>query len=560
MSPRQVHAGQLRRAARDATSPPAAPDAGPDVQECCWCDEDTPSEARFRSDVLDGQGAELVFSDEFNTPGRSFANGDDARWTALDMADDTNAAQAYFDPSAVTTVVDEDDATPGSGLLRITTKLVPGGMQGKPIQSGQVQGWNKFCFTGGSVEVRFRLGKNAACWPSIWLLGNLGRAVHQRSNAGVWPWSYDACYSDLQLPAGAARQRYVGRGAPEIDLIEAVVSKAHPDINYASFSLQVAPRLPPALCPIAPALPASAGNGTWYDGLVVANGATINNFWYGPDWSAWGVDWRYPRPKMRAPVIGQSRATPGYVDAVSANLAGKAARNLGSTFHTIRLDWQPSDGAGPGGGYLRWFLDDALVFEVPEGALNKTYAYCYPGGAGDGGGGACCFTTPPRLVPDEASYVILSQTVSPSWGKGLKGLEEKTTFMDVDYVRVYQARDQRDTGCSPPRLPTKDLVERGLRRGEMGEAVRPPGAATCPGVHAVRRRAHEAKGGHHCRPYTAPFADRAVCWMDAAYRERAVAFVAITVIWTLAAVCICAGMCHRRMQERRRRKWDARLH
>ena len=47
-------------------------------------DKDTPQSAMTRTG-FDGQEYELVFSDEFNTDGRSFYPGDDPFWQAVDL-------------------------------------------------------------------------------------------------------------------------------------------------------------------------------------------------------------------------------------------------------------------------------------------------------------------------------------------------------------------------------------------------------------------------------------------------------------------------------------------
>ena len=44
----------------------------------------TPQEARTRTG-FDGKDYELIFSDEFETPGRSFYPGDDPFWEAVDL-------------------------------------------------------------------------------------------------------------------------------------------------------------------------------------------------------------------------------------------------------------------------------------------------------------------------------------------------------------------------------------------------------------------------------------------------------------------------------------------
>ena len=46
---------------------------------------ETPKEAHFRYSIKDGSKWQLVFSDEFNTDGRSFYPGDDPYWEAVDL-------------------------------------------------------------------------------------------------------------------------------------------------------------------------------------------------------------------------------------------------------------------------------------------------------------------------------------------------------------------------------------------------------------------------------------------------------------------------------------------
>lgn len=47
-------------------------------------DRDTPQEAYTHISLEDGSEWDLVFSDEFNTEGRSFYPGDDPYWEAVD--------------------------------------------------------------------------------------------------------------------------------------------------------------------------------------------------------------------------------------------------------------------------------------------------------------------------------------------------------------------------------------------------------------------------------------------------------------------------------------------
>lgn len=48
-------------------------------------DRDTPREAYFKRSLETGEELELVFSDEFNTDGRTFYPGDDPYWEAVDL-------------------------------------------------------------------------------------------------------------------------------------------------------------------------------------------------------------------------------------------------------------------------------------------------------------------------------------------------------------------------------------------------------------------------------------------------------------------------------------------
>lgn len=146
---------------------------------------------------------------------------------------------------------------------------------------GMIQSWNKFCFTGGYIEVSISLpGTNDApgFWPGAWTMGNLGRAGYGASTEGMWPYSYDSC--DLGTfpnqtdhngnPETAALgnaagngpisflpgqrvsactcsgsdhpgpHHWVGRAAPEIDILEAQI-EVRTELGEVSQSLQVAP-------------------------------------------------------------------------------------------------------------------------------------------------------------------------------------------------------------------------------------------------------------------------------------------------------------------------------
>jgi beta-glucanase (GH16 family) len=219
---------------------------------------------------------QLVFSDEFAVEGRAFGDGHDPRWTAIHKDDYTNSALHFYNEKLVSTsngylnistVVEDitfklsDEAAAaalrslgaeadfsdgladyggsfadglgvdGSGASTSAAAGSNGANAGsgsgsgvgehkyktKHYQSGMLQGWDKFCFTGGILEVRARLPGKAhvgGLWPAVWLMGNLARATYVRSSDNVWPWSYDTCASKSD-GAGAGSSAGSSAGSAE---------------------------------------------------------------------------------------------------------------------------------------------------------------------------------------------------------------------------------------------------------------------------------------------------------------------------------------------------------
>jgi len=95
---------------------------------------------------------------------------------------------------------DEEYVTTAGGYLNISTNAAVTRFVGmddksgtrmlktKHFKSGMVQGWNKFCFTGGIAEIRTKLPGQwytGGFWPAIWLMGNLARATYVGSSDWV---------------------------------------------------------------------------------------------------------------------------------------------------------------------------------------------------------------------------------------------------------------------------------------------------------------------------------------------------------------------------------------
>lgn len=226
-----------------------------------WIDSDTQLSDKYTKSFHDGRTYELVFSDEFEVEGRTFKDGEDPKWTAMHKDDYTNYALHYYNSNLaktsggylnISTIVEDVKFSINSpeklGVKEVT----------KNYQSGMIQGWNKFCFTGGIVEISAQLpGKYnvGGLWPAMWMLGNLARATYVGSSNNMWPWSYDSCEQSFQhqqlISACNTVNHYrmnphKGRGAPEIDILESM-SGSEKLINtkihrpYFSTSLQVAP-------------------------------------------------------------------------------------------------------------------------------------------------------------------------------------------------------------------------------------------------------------------------------------------------------------------------------
>lgn len=148
-------------------------------------DQDTPQSAYTHTSLETGATWDLVFSDEFNTAGRTFFPGDDPYWEAADLHYWATNNLEWYDPSQVTTA---------NGNLEIQLTNIP--LNGLNYRGGMISSWNKFCFTGGYVETKLSLPGRSdvyGLWPAVWAMGNLGRAGYGGTLDGMWPYSYNEC-------------------------------------------------------------------------------------------------------------------------------------------------------------------------------------------------------------------------------------------------------------------------------------------------------------------------------------------------------------------------------
>uniref|UniRef100_V5EGG6 Glycoside hydrolase n=1 Tax=Kalmanozyma brasiliensis (strain GHG001) TaxID=1365824 RepID=V5EGG6_KALBG len=404
-------------------------------------DPDTPLDAHTRVSPDGTKTMKLVFSDEFNTPGRSFYPGDDPFWEASDLHYWATNNYEWYSPEAVTTA---------NGSLRITLDQVE--TNNLNFRGGFLSSWNKFCFTGGYLVASVRLPgapRVAGLWPAFWTMGNLGRAGYGATTDGTWPYSYSACdvgtlmnQTDSNgLPAAAAiggdvmwnrkaestalsflpGQRlsactcagedhpgpmlkdgtFRGRSAPEIDVFEAQVDGTLG--LTVSQSMQTAPF-------------------NMYYNITNTTGPAYEFF---QDESHLNM---YNGQNDQQALSGITVASQTAVQ-----------RGGDGSFATYGFEYEP----GPQ-GYIDWISDDKRAWKVYGAALAADPVS----------------QISDRPIPEEPMYIIFNLGISENFGFPDWRHLVFPAVMSVDWVRVYQDPDAENVGCDPPDYPTADYIER----------------------------------------------------------------------------------------------------
>ncbi|KAL3768899.1 hypothetical protein ACHAW5_008814 [Stephanodiscus triporus] len=486
------------------------------VARAGWIDEDTPQRLRTTTSLVDGSTYRLVMSDEFNVPGRTFEDGHDPAWTALDKSDDDYSASGggslhFYNSTMISTTPD--------GMLTIRSVLEDTEwthysavdrkykQERKHFKSGMLQGWNKFCFTGGIVEVDVILPGEpdiGGLWPAIWLLGNLGRATYEVSTNNLWPWSYDVCdreKQESQVISACNRAEHFGlnamqgRGATEIDVLELMAGEAgvlpstYPPISlpYVDMTLQVAPGIPDnrpqsGSQPVRTIDHTHSGYATsqaqsWYDNLTVAGNTSLNPFFYGT---------YLGETKPNEPVTRNKK------QAFQADAVGAMKQIVPEHFktpHTFRVEWQPGRG-----GRIDWFTKSHKKVDPVTGEVSHVegdglgqdweHSLSIPDSALEAAMGS--------KIPEEPSYIILNTAISSTWAfpynvpdwcpKCYDCYDPKCACsfnpgfcnmmktgkvsMKIDSVRVYQSADDsahsgrpHSLGCDPLDFPTREYIK-----------------------------------------------------------------------------------------------------
>ncbi|ORY69175.1 beta-glucan synthesis-associated [Leucosporidium creatinivorum] len=405
-------------------------------------DPDTPTSA-YTKEGVDGT-MQLVFSDEFNTDDRYFYPGQDPFFQAVDMHYWSTNNIEWYDPDSISTK---------DGALEIRlTKETAAASHGLGYLGGMLQSWNAMCYTGGRLEAKISLPGDTEIlgfWPAFWIMGNLGRAGYGATLDGTWPYVYDSCdigtlpnqtdpvtggpdcvttegdqYNnyDMSFLLGQklsactcpgedhpgptlANGSFVGRGAPEIDVFEALVD-AGTGKGQISQSAQWAPFNP---------------------NYLYVNKTTANAEFYDNDFGTY-----------KNTYLG------GVYQQVTSGLSytNSSTYNSSTNYAMYGIEHRPSDFDGIGTGKISWFQEDETMWMISDTAMvaNKDAKISQ------------------RPVTGEPMYVLFNLGMSTNFGTvNLTYLEFPAT-MRIDYVRIYQDPDQINIGCSPEAYPTADYI------------------------------------------------------------------------------------------------------
>jgi len=371
-------------------------------------DPDTPESAMTRKSTFDDTDLQLVFSDEFTKPGRTFFPGDDPFWTAPDIWYGATQDLEWYDPDAVTT---------GNGTLQLKLDKFPN--HNLEYRSGMLNSWNQLCFKGGVFEVSVSLAGPSAVpglWPGAWTLGNLGRPGYKATTEGVWPYTYDSCdvgitpnQSDSSGISYLPGQRLnsctckgedhpnpgTGRGSPEIDILEGSVDPTN-RIGVVTQSFQVAP----------------------FD----VNYRPNSDFMQIPNYETTQMNTYCGGPFQQA-VSGTSLLNNNWYD--------------GKAYQKYAFEYVP----GTSEGKIAWFVGNDQTFMMDGRAIG-------PNG-----------NIQARHVSEEPMSMILNLGISNSWSQILFGDLKFPTIMHVDYVRIYQKPGKTLLTCDPPGYPTTEYIK-----------------------------------------------------------------------------------------------------
>ncbi|KAL8280352.1 hypothetical protein RQP46_007269 [Phenoliferia psychrophenolica] len=419
-------------------------DNAPIISTRALVDPDTPNSALSKMGV-NGEMMQLVFSDEFNVPGRTFYPGEDPFWEAVNLHYWATADTEWYDPA---------NAITKDGYLELNlTKETLAQSHGNGYLGGMLQSWNKFCLTGARVEMSVSLPGSPTVtghWPAGWLMANLGRAGYGATLDGTWPYSYEAC--DIGT---LANQTDPTTGGPSI------ITTGIPQY-YDSLSYLPGQRLSACTCP-----------GENHPGPVLADGsfagrsaAEIDIF----EATAQSIGGEISQTAQWAPFnphyyfLNSTKDQVEYYTSPfhtkaneykggayqqgTSGLSGTDPTTYDSTtnFAMYGIEYIPTYYSGAGTGKITWLQEEYPMWTITDQAMVANAAAQISG----------------RPVTGEPMYIILNHGMSQSFQAFDVADIKFPSAYRVDYVRVYQPMSQMNIGCDPVQFPTANYIENNI--------------------------------------------------------------------------------------------------
>lgn len=249
-------------------------------------------------------------------------------------------------------------------------------------------------------------------------MGNLGRPGYLATTDGMWPYTYNECDVGItpnqSMSDGTSKlpgQRLssctctgedhptpgTGRGAPEIDILEASADWGGKGLGVATQSYQVAP----------------------FD------------IWYYPNYDY------FQTPNYSLSYVNTYTGGP-FQEAISTTTMLNNAWYDGTAFQKYAFEYAPG---GDENAYIKWFVGEEEMMSFDGRAMGPN------GNIGQ------------RLVSEEPMSMILNLGFSHSWVDiDFKKLRFPAT-MSVDYVRIYQLDDAPIMTCDPKGYETTRFIE-----------------------------------------------------------------------------------------------------
>ncbi|CAD6977463.1 unnamed protein product [Tilletia controversa] len=395
-------------------------------------DQDTPASAMNKTSSDGKRKMKLVFSDEFNEDGRTFFEGDDPYWTAVDLHYwGTHDFEWYSPLGAITQ----------DGALRIKTQFPhPYRLYSfLRSQSAMLQSWNKLCIQG-----------------AVWMMGNIGRAGYGASNEGMWPATWQittghSCKRSIHSGCDVGtmpHQTYFanGTGGP----LAAEVTGPYPESEGLGLSSLPGQRLSRCTCSASSDHPGPKHE----DGSWMGRGASELDLLEGTS----GGYGRNSMSFQNAPFNAYHQIASGFAQVFDPNnTMNSTQQSVSAIIKNSQTAWQLSGGDYGTYGvewiphyrdedpYVTWMTDGQPSWRLDAGAVG-------PDDAAEIG---------QRLIPPEP-VIIFNLGMS----KGFSDVDfDNLKFpgvMSVDYVRFYQDEGMESLSCDGafPEMPTVSYIDK----------------------------------------------------------------------------------------------------